>query len=226
MVVQAGHHANKTGDEALAELCQRYWYPLYAYVRRRVANVEEAQDLTQEFFGRLLEKNTIARATPTKGKFRAFLLTAMKHFLANEWDRARAGKRGGGRRRLSFDVSEGESRLKSEPADEQTPERAFERQWVLTLLELVMLRLQVEFQAQGKQRHFELLSDTLTGDRAGASYTAVCEELGISQEAARQAALRLRKRYRELLREEVAHTVSNPDEIEGEIHSLFETLGG
>lgn len=225
MVVRAGGRNDGAGEQALAELCQRYWYPLYAYVRRRVAHVDDAQDLTQEFFGRLLEKNTLARATPSRGKFRAFLLTSMKHFLSNEWDRAGAHKRGGDRRQLSFDVAEGESRMKFEPLDEQTPERTFERQWVLTLLDLVMNRLQAEFAAQGKIRQFELLSGTLTGGRDSQPYTDICEDLGISEDAARQAAHRLRKRYRELLREEVAHTVSDPAEVEGEIRSLFEALG-
>jgi RNA polymerase sigma-70 factor (ECF subfamily) len=141
LVLRAGHREDREAETALATLCERYWYPLYVYVRRRVADVAEAQDLTQEFFAWLLEKNTLASACPERGRFRAFLLTALKNFLMNQWDRANAQKRGGGIRRLSLDLDDGESRLRLEPAHELTPERLYERQWVLTLLDLVMRRL-------------------------------------------------------------------------------------
>jgi len=223
VVLCAGRRGGPEADEALAELCRRYWLPLYAYARRRVADANEAEDLTQEFFARLLEKNALARASPERGRFRAFLLTAMKNFLANERDRANAQKRGG-RGRLSLDLHTGESRLRLEPAHDLTPERAYERQWALTLLELVLGRLRAEFTSAGKARHFELLQAAITGDRQ-AAYAAVASQLGVSEEAARQAGHRLRKRYRELLREEVAQTLADPRDVEEEIRCLFEALG-
>ena len=221
LVLRAGNRADREADDALAALCGRYWYPLYAYVRRRSADVHEAQDLTQEFFARLLEKNTLAAASPGRGRFRSFLLTAVKNFLANQRDRDHAAKRGGGARTLSLDWDSGESRLKMEPAHDLTPERLFERQWVLTLLELVMRRLQQECEAAGKAGQFERLKEVLTGGQERLPYAAAAAELGMSEEAARQAASRLRKRYRELLREEVSQTVAEPRDIDDEIRSLF-----
>jgi RNA polymerase sigma-70 factor (ECF subfamily) len=225
LVLRAGHREDRDADAALAALCERYWYPLYAYVRRRVADVNEAQDLTQDFFARLLEKNTLAAACPERGRFRSFLLTAIKNFLANQWDREHARKRGGRARQLSLDRPYGESRLGLEPAHDMTPERLFQRQWVLTLLEIVMERLQAEYQATGKAGQFERLKVAITGDRDRLPYSALGVELGISEAAARQAASRLRKRYRELLREEVSHTVAEPADIDDEIRNLFEALG-
>jgi len=224
LVLRAGKRADRGADSALAALCERYWYPLYAYVRRRVADAGEAQDLTQEFFARLLEKQYLATADPRRGKFRSFLLTSLKHFLANEWDRARARKRGGGVRTLSLDLESGESRLRLEPSHDLTPERLFERQWVLTLLDLVMGRLQEEYESSGKAAQFARLKGALTGG-GRLPYAAVAAELGISEPAARQAASRLRKRYRRLLREEVAQTLAEPGDVDEEIRSLFDVLG-
>lgn len=225
IVLRAAQPDDSTARAALEMLCRRYWFPLYAFARGRVATVSEAQDLTQEFFLRLLEKNSLATATPERGRFRSFLLTSLKNFLANEWDRANAQKRGGGRERLSLDWETGESRLSFEPTHTDTPERGFERQWALTLLDIVVRRLQDEFATADKSRQFELLKETLTGGRAAIDYSIVAAELHLSEEAARQAAHRLRKRYRELLREEVAATVESPDEVEDEIGRLFEALG-
>lgn len=225
LVLRAAQSDDSAARSALEALCRRYWFPLYAFARRRVVAVHEAQDLTQDFFLRLLEKNSLAAASPERGRFRSFLLTAIKNFLANEWDRANAQKRGGGRERLSLDWEVGESRLSLEPAHADTPEREFERQWALTLLDNVVHRLQDEFAAAGKSRQFELLKETLTGSRATLDYSVVSAELQMSEEAARQAAHRLRKRYRELLREEVAATVESDDEVEDEIGRLFEALG-
>jgi RNA polymerase sigma factor (sigma-70 family) len=226
LVLRAGHREDRDADAALAALCERYWYPLYAYVRRHVADTHEAQDLTQEFFARLLEKQYLAVADPQRGRFRCFLLASLKHFLANEWNRAHAQKRGGGVRRLSLDLECGESRLRLEPWHELTPERLFERQWVLTLLDLVMRRLQEEVRASGKAAQFERLKDVLTGDRERLPYATLATEMGVSEEAARQAANRLRKRYRELLRAEVAQTLPEPADVDDEIRNLFEVLGG
>jgi RNA polymerase sigma-70 factor (ECF subfamily) len=223
MVLRAGGR-DREAAEALAALCDRYWYPLYAYVRRRVANVDEAQDLTQGFFARLLEKNALAAACPDRGRFRGFLLGSIKNFLANARDQAQAQKRGGDRRCLSIDFASGESRLHFEPADDLTPDRVFDRQWALTLLACVMERLQAEYATLGKAAQFERLKETLTGDRERLPYAELGAELGISEEAARQAAARLRKRYRALLRQEVAQTVDEPADVDDEIRRLFEVL--
>lgn len=225
VVLRAAHPNDSAARSALEMLCRRYWLPLYAFARRRVASVPEAQDLTQEFFLRLLEKNSLAAATPERGRFRSFLLTSLKNFLANEWDRANAQKRGGGRERLSLDWEIGESRLSLEPTHTNTPEREFERQWALTLLDVVVRRLQDEFATADKSRQFELLKETLIGSRAVIDYSVIAAELQMSEEAARQAAHRLRKRYREMLREEVAATVESDNEVEDEIGRLFEALG-
>lgn len=224
LVLRAGNFNGEQAGEALAALCQRYWLPLYVFVRHRVSDLHEAQDLTQEFFARLLEKNVLADASPMRGRFRAFLLTAFKNFLANEWDRTQAVKRGGGRERLSLDWEAGESRLSLEPSHDLTPERLFDRQWTLTLLEHVVSLLQGEFESAGKKRQFELLKGTLTGESPESSYSIVAAELGMSEEAARQAAHRLKKRYRELLKDVVAQTVLEPDDLDDEIRQLFESL--
>jgi len=225
LVVRAGDRGDKQSAEALAALCERYWYPLYAYVRRHVNHVEEAQDLIQGFFARLLEKNTLAGVSVEGGRFRSFLLTAVKNYLANERDRAAAQKRGGDRQRLSLDFDAGESRLSLEPVDHLTAERLFERQWALTLLEVVMRRLEAEYAASGKTKQFEVLKDALTGSSERLPYATLGDELDLSEEAARQAASRLRKRYRELLREEVANTLAEPDDVDDEIRGLFAILG-
>jgi RNA polymerase sigma-70 factor (ECF subfamily) len=224
LVLRASNRDESEVDVALAELCQRYWLPLYAYVRRRTNDTHEAQDLTQEFFARLLEKQTLADANPERGRFRGFLLTSLKNFLANEWDRDNTLKRGGGRTRLSFDWQAGESRMTFDVAHHLTAELQFERQWALTLLEHVVRRLQDEFVAAGKSQQFELLKGMLTGDQAGLSYAAIAPQLGLSEAAARKAAQRLRDRYRELLREEIAHTVDDPADVQDEIRRLFEIL--
>ena len=225
IVLRAAQPEDSAARAALEQLCRRYWFPLYAFARRRVAEVHEAQDLTQEFFLRLLEKNSLAAASPERGRFRSFLLTSLKNFLANELDRANAQKRGGGRERLSLDWESGESRLSLEPAHTDTPEREFERQWTLTLLDNVVSRLQAEFTDSGKARQFELFKASLTGGGAVLDYAIIAAELSMSEEAARQASHRLRKRYRELLREEVAATVESDDEVEDEIGRLLAALG-
>lgn len=221
----AGHRSSPEATAALEALCQTYWFPLYAYVRQRVSDRHAAQDLTQEFFARLLEQNHFAVADPERGRFRAFLLTALKHFLTNEWDKARALKRGGGRAPLSLDFDSGESRLSLEPVNDQTPERLFERQWTLTLLDRVLARLQAEQESAGKSGQFAILKQFLTGGRDEACYSDVADELGMSAGAVKVASHRLRQRYRELLRAEVAQTVRSPDEVDDEIGRLFESLG-
>lgn len=223
VVVRGGARGSQEAEAALATLCRTYWFPLYSYVRRSVTNVHEAQDLTQAFFGRLLEKNAIAIANPERGRFRSFLLTALKNFLANEWQRGQTQKRGGGKVAISLDVESGESRLHQEPAHELTAERLYERHWALTLLEQVVKRLEQEWVAAGKQSQFGLLKESLTNDRL--DYKQLSAALSQSEDATRQAVHRLRKRYRELLRAEVAETVDDPAEVEQEIHNLIEILG-
>ena len=221
LIVAAGQRASPESDRALAELCERYWLPLYAYVRRRVPHEEDARDLTQEFFARLLGKNVLAAADPDRGRFRAFLLTSCKHFLAHEWEKARAQKRGGGRRTLPLDFQSGDSRLSFEPADPWTPERHYHRQWAVTLLEQVLAKLRAEHAGAVP---FDRLKPFLTGS-AEMSYATAAAEWGMTEGALKVAVHRLRKRYRELLRQEVADTLAEGEDVEGEIRELFEALG-
>lgn len=218
LVLAAGQRGSAESAAALERLCAIYWPPLYAYVRRRVADVHEAQDLTQAFFERVLEKDYLADADPERGRFRAFLLTAFQHFLSKEWDKAKAQKRGGGRRLLPFDVV---SQPASEPASELTAEQVFEREWAITLLLRVMQRLQREMERDGKGRQFNALKAIFTGDSRGTKYSDAARELGLSDAATRMGASRMRQRYRVLLRDEIAATVSSPDDVEDEIRRLF-----
>jgi RNA polymerase sigma factor (sigma-70 family) len=230
MVVSAGGHGDGAGgdrspeaSQALAALCANYWFPLYAFVRRAGHSAEDAQDLTQEFFVRLLAQRFFAKADRQKGKFRSFLLAAMKHFLADQWDREHAQKRGGTRAVISFDSLSAETRYRLEPATDLTPEKMFEKQWALSLLEQVLSRLDAELVAEGKSALFEALKDTLTGARP-ATYAAIGAELGMSEGAVKVAAHRMRRRYRDLLREEIAQTVASSDEIGEEIRYLLSCL--
>ena len=212
------------GRCALAELCEQYWIPLYSYARRHVADVHEAQDYTQAFFARLLEKETLAVVRPDRGRFRDFLLASFKNFISNEAKKARAGKRGGGRAAIPLDFMAGESRISLEPADNRTPEMIYQRQWAITLLRHVMERLAAEAAESGRARQFELLRDFVAGQAEDAGYLRVSQELGISPAAAKQAAHRLRKRYRELLRAEVACTVSTAEEVDDELRDLLNSV--
>jgi len=207
--------------DAMGELCRIYWYPIYAYVRRHGHDTHEAEDLTQEFFARLLAKDYLAGVAREKGKFRAFLLTSLRHFLANERDRAQAQKRGGGRIILPLDALTAEQRYRLEPADTSTPEKLFERQWALTVLEQVLDRLQAEFAAGGKEPFFAALKRFLTGDGASSSYAEIGAEFGMSAGAVKVAVHRLRRRYRDLLREEIAQTVASADDVDEEIRYLL-----
>ncbi len=218
----AGGASSRAG-EAMGELCGMYWYPLYAYLRRRGYETHEAEDLTQEFFARLLAQHFPAGVDRRKGTFRSFLLGALKHFLADQRDRDRAQKRGGGRTILSLDRLDAEARYRQEPARDLTPEKMFEKQWALSILEQVLSRLQAELVAEGKAALFEALKDVLTG--AGTSnYAAIGTRLGISEGAVKVAAHRLRRRYRALLRQEIVQTVAGPEEVEDEIRYLLTCL--
>jgi RNA polymerase sigma-70 factor (ECF subfamily) len=225
LVLDAGRLPRAGADSALQALCQNYWYPLYAYVRRRVHDVSEAQDLTQEFFARLLEKDLLAQAAPDRGRFRSFLLTAMQNFLTNEWHKAQATKRGGGLKVLSLDFAAGDSRLNIDPGHGWTAEKLFERNWAITLLDHVLSRLQAEYEQVGRAKMFELLRPYISGNRAEGSLAEIATQLEMTEGAAKVAAHRLRKRYRELLRSELAQTVANPSEVDDEIAWLFSALG-
>ncbi len=224
VVLAAAHGvATARAADAMTELCRMYWYPLYAYVRRRGHETSEAEDLTQEFFARLLAKDYLASVAPEKGKFRAFLLASLKHFLANEWDRCQAQKRGAGKRALSLDALTAEDRYRLEPLHNLTAEKLYERQWALTVLGRILARLEAEWTARGKQRFFDGLKSTLTGP-GEASYAAIGAGLGMTEAAVKVAAHRLRRRYRELLREEIAQTVASAEEIDEEIRYLLSCL--
>lgn len=225
IVVAAGDARREDAQDALSQLCEAYWYPLYAYTRRRGYAAPDAQDLTQAFFARLLEKQSLRVADRERGKFRSFLLAALDHFLANEHDRTQSQKRGGDRAHLSLDLAAGESRVNLEPAHELTPERIYERQWALTVLELVVGRMEAEYQEAGNERQFELLKDVLGGGRERLPYVEVAAELDMSVENARQTAHRMRKRYRAFLREEVSRTVVDPSDVDEELADLFKALG-
>ncbi len=224
LVLAARDRAEPGARDALAALCAVYWYPLYAYVRRRGKNADDALDLTQAFFARLLEKDVLADVDRGKGKFRSFLLAACKHFLANEYDRERAQKRGGGRPLLSLDAADAEGRYINEPVDGVTPEKLFERRWALALLQQVMTRLRADFEARGKDRQFDHLRGFLVGEK-GTGYRKAAASLGLSEGAVKVAVHRLREKYRELLREEIGRTVGSPEEIDDEVRDLFAALG-
>jgi RNA polymerase sigma factor (sigma-70 family) len=225
VVLKAADHAGPDADEALAILCQTYWYPLYAFVRRQGHGPHDAEDLTQSFFARLLEKRYLDGIRREGGRFRSFLLTALKRFLANEWDRAHAAKRGGTRTILSLDRDSAESRYQIEPAHELTPDKLYERQWAQALLDRVMTLLREEYSGAGKADWFARLSGTLGRPRGEAPYRELAAALGTTEAAVKMGVQRLRARYRALLRAEVAHTVASPDEIETEIRHLFAMFG-
>jgi RNA polymerase sigma-70 factor (ECF subfamily) len=224
VVISAGRQSSPESNLALASLCEVYWYPLYAYVRRRVSDVNEARDLTQAFFCELLEKNYVESADPDRGKFRAWLVTAFKHFLSKEWEKAKALKRGGGLAPIPLDFAAADSSLGIEPATHLTPEQFYDQQWAITLLAHIMDRLQSEFEQDGKGGQFDILKGRLVGDHDGASYDEAAAALGMNEAAARKAVARMRRRYRELLREEISQTVSQPEDVDDEIRNLFATL--
>ena len=223
LVIAAGQPARQESRTALVSLCEGYWYPLYAYVRRRGHSVEEAKDLTQEFFVRLLEGRYLNRADPEKGRFRSFLLTSLKFFLADEMDRSRAQKRGVAAP-LPFEVSSGEELYSREPTHEETPERIFERRWAHSVLDSVVARLRDEFVQDGRLDHFNKLKVFLLGQNQ-APYAVLAHELETSEGALRVAIHRLRKRYRDLIRLEIAETVADPSEVESELRFLAAALG-
>ena len=211
-------------EQSLEKLCRVYWLPLYTYIRRQGENPYDAQDLTQEFFARFLEKDFLYSVDQSKGRFRSFLLASLKHFLSNQRDRARAQKRGGGQTPLSLDFSDAETGIGFQPADKQTPEKAFEKRWALTLLEQSLARLRKEYSDRGRQDLFEQLKQTLTEGRESVAYAELAVRLGITEAAVKMAVNRLRQRYREVLRAEIAETVAQESEVEDELREVFRAL--
>jgi RNA polymerase sigma-70 factor (ECF subfamily) len=224
-VVLAAQKGSAASTQALARLCSVYWYPLYAYVRRRGHQEQDAQDLTQEFFARLLQRNALQSVSPDKGRFRSFLLASLKNFLTNEWDRRRAQKRGGGGTFVPLNWQIAENRYALESIDNATPEALYERRWALTLMEQVIARLRQEYTQNEKSGLFDQLKGFLSGEDRSMTYVELAAQHGVSKSAVKMAVLRLRQRYGQLLRQEIAHTVSTPEEVEEEIRHLIAVVG-
>lgn len=226
VVLTAQDTGSSDCDQALTTLCQTYWFPLYAYLRRKGFDRHQAEDYTQAFLTRLLEKKYLRQVEPERGRFRSFLLGALRHFVANELDRAHAKKRGGAHTLVSLDIQTAEGRYSREPADTMSPERLFERSWALTVLNRAMDELQAEATSAKKRRIFSALKDCLTLAQDAVPYGDLAAELQMTEGAVRVAMHRLRKRYRELLRAEIAQTVAGADQVEDEIRDLFGALSG
>lgn len=226
VVLAATQGESPAAAAALEELCRGYWYPLYAFVRRQGHGPEDAEDLLQGFFARFLEKDYLRQVDRSKGRFRSFLLAALKHFLANEWDKANARKRGGQVQFVPLDVNDAANRYGEEPASESTPETLYEQRWACVLLERVMQRLEQDALAGGKAGLFEVVKPFLTGERRSGTYAELAVKLGTSEAALKMKVQRLRQRYQRLLREEIAQTVAGPEEVEDEIRHLFNVLSG
>jgi RNA polymerase sigma-70 factor (ECF subfamily) len=224
LVLAAAHRHSAAAEEALARLCELYWYPVFAFVRRRGHYTEEAEDLTQGFFARLIEKGDIGDADRSRGRFRTFLLTACQHFLLNERDRMLTAKRGGGRPALPIDLIAAENRYQRALANAETPERAYDRQWCLTLLESVLDDLRAEYVAAGNETTFDRLKAFLTAPDDAGTHADAARELQLSASAVKSAVHRLRLRYREAVLRRVADTVQSPQDVQDEVRYLFETL--
>ena len=225
LVLAAGRDGTPGAHAALDKLCRTYWPPLYAYVRRSGCSPADAQDLTQGFFLQLLQRDFLDGVDPRKGKFRSFLLASLKHYLSNERDRTHAQKRGGGLAPISIDARDAEGRYLHEPADPMTPDKLYERRWALTVLEQALVRLQSEYAASGRGAVFEKLKGELTADAERAPHAGIARELDTTPGAVKVAAHRLRQRFGEVLRAEIAETVARPEDIEEEIQHLFQALG-
>lgn len=221
MVLAAGKQNSPAAAIALEELCRDYWYPLYAYVRHRGHSPADAEDLTQAFFAKFLEKNYLAGLDSNRGRFRAFLLASLKHFLANEWDRANRQKRGGGAALLSLDYQGADTRYQIDPPDHLSPDKLFDRAWALTLLEKVIARLREENQTEGRAEQFEQLKIYLTVGTSSISYADAAAKLAMSEGNVRVAVHRLRRRYRELLQQEIVQTLADPAQADEEMRALM-----
>jgi RNA polymerase sigma-70 factor (ECF subfamily) len=224
-VVQAAcDSASPGGPNALATLCRIYWPPVYSFIRRRGRDVAEAEDLTQSFFAFLLEKRSFKIADRDRGRFRSFLLASLKNFLANEWDRAQALKRGGGVQLLSLDFDSAESQYRGEPSHDATPESAFERSWAISVCNRVLARLEQELRGSGNERRFEELSPFVIGGDTNKTYTEAGKALGLGESAVKVAVHRMRRRFGALLREEIAQTVTSSGDIDRELRELVELI--
>jgi DNA-directed RNA polymerase specialized sigma24 family protein len=226
VVLAATQRPSPESAAALEAICHAYWYPLYAYIRRCGKPPHDAQDLTQEFFRRLLEKRWLDAADREKGKLRIFLITALKHFMSNEWRKASAQRRGGGLAPVQLDTSIAESRYAADPFAPVAADETFDRQWALTLLDLTLNRLAAEFVTAGKPGDFEALKSCLMAERGAVDYAAVARGLGVSEGAARVAVHRLRKRFREIYREEISQTLADGTDLDGELRQLAASLAG
>jgi RNA polymerase sigma-70 factor (ECF subfamily) len=226
VVQRAGDSRSPDSAAALEKLCTAYWYPLYAYVRGSGHGPEESRDLTQEFFARLLEKKWISDADPQRGRFRSFLLVALKRFLANEWHHAQASKRGGNCQCIAMDGLEAEERFRLEPRDNATPDVLFERSWATTLIASVQSRLGAEMAAAGEVERFNALEPTLAGEQTELGYRELAGRFGVSENTVKSWVLRLRHRFRALLLEEISHTLADGEDPETELPELFAALGG
>jgi RNA polymerase sigma-70 factor (ECF subfamily) len=226
VVLAAGNSFGPECQRALEKLCRTYWYPLYVYVRRRGYSAHDAQDLTQEFFAGVLRSDYLKRADPQRGKFRSFLLAGLQNFLANEWDRAQAVKRGGGHVFISLDEQSPEERYRHEPVTDASPQKLFERRWAMALLEQALEQLRLECVAAGKAPQFDSLKPFLSGETVDGDYAASAAKLGVKAESVAVAVHRLRQRYRQLVETEIAHTVATPAEAREEMRYLFATLTG
>jgi RNA polymerase sigma factor (sigma-70 family) len=224
VILAAGGADSPQASAALAKLCRQYWYPLYAFVRRSGHAPADAEDLTQSFFARLLEKRSLSLADPARGRFRTFLLCALKRFLADEWDRARAQKRGGGAAVISLDETTAEGRYRLEPADPLTAEAIYERRWAHAVLDDVLTRLDAEFEADGQAAQFATLKVFIVGDKGEMPFAQAAAALGLTEPAVKAVVHRLRQRYCALVREVVAETVQDPREVEAEIRHLLTVL--
>jgi RNA polymerase sigma-70 factor (ECF subfamily) len=226
VVIRAGSETTADSNSALESLCQAYWYPLYAFVRASGNSPDDALDLTQEFFFRLLEKKWLAHADQSRGRFRTFLLAAMKNFLTNEWHRAQRLKRGGGREIIALDALAAEERFKLEPRDNMTPEAMFEREWALTILKRAHERLAIEAAATGGKERFEALAPALTGERTDEGYQTIAARFATTANAVKSWVVRMRRRYGEILREEVSETLLPGEDVNEELRRLLAIVSG
>jgi RNA polymerase sigma factor (sigma-70 family) len=224
VILTAVRDGEPQAAEALERLCRSYWYPLYAYVRKTGRTVEDSQDLTQDFFARLFEKQYLELATPERGRFRTFLLSSMKNFLANDWNRARRQKRGGQAVFLSIDADAGENLYAAEPVETADPEKLYEKRWAGTLLDLTLSRLREDYIASGRGQLFDELKVYVWGERSDASYSEVAAHLQLSEGAVKVAVHRLRQRFRDLLRAEIANTVADVREVDEELRHLIAVI--
>ena len=225
LVLAAARDEDQDGRLAMESLCERYWYPLYVFVRRRGYPPEDAQDLTQAFFARLLEKGDVARASPARGRFRSFLLASLQNFLINEFERARALKRGGGVRISSIDMSDAEGRYVEEPASDVNPDDQFHRKWALALLDRALNQTRSEYERGGKSALFARLADLMTGADLDDSHREAAAALGMTEGAVKVAVHRMRRRFRDILRSQIAETV-DADDLDDEIEFLIRAVSG